>query len=304
MARLTICRGLSGSGKSTWASVQPNCVVVSRDALRVALFGSDGPDYYQSKDLRDREELVTKVEHDAIKRALTAGRDVISDNTNIEMKYVNAIAKIGYACDADVEVKVFEVPAAVAIERDRQRGLAGGRNVGPEVVIKQAERFKPYAKLPERPVVKPYTGTPGKPKAFLVDIDGTLADMGDKRGPYDLNVEVDTVRDKVADVVAYLDKGMYEYNRGNYAVIVMSGRKEDCREATVRWLDDNSIPWHHLFMRKSDDNRSDNLIKHDLFWEYVAPNFNVQFVFDDRDQVVHMWRKMGLDCFQVAEGDF
>ena len=32
--------------------------------------------------------------------------------------------------------------------------------------------------------------------------------------------------------------------------------------------------------------------------------FDVKFVLDDRDQVVEMWRDMGLPCFQVAPGDF
>ena len=27
-------------------------------------------------------------------------------------------------------------------------------------------------------------------------------------------------------------------------------------------------------------------------------------VFDDRDKVVKMWRENGLDCFQVANGNF
>ena len=31
---------------------------------------------------------------------------------------------------------------------------------------------------------------------------------------------------------------------------------------------------------------------------------NVAMVFDDRQQVVDMWRYNGLTCFQVADGDF
>jgi hypothetical protein len=36
----------------------------------------------------------------------------------------------------------------------------------------------------------------------------------------------------------------------------------------------------------------------------VRDNFDVQFVLDDRDQVVEMWRAMGLTCLQVAPGNF
>ena len=31
---------------------------------------------------------------------------------------------------------------------------------------------------------------------------------------------------------------------------------------------------------------------------------NVLCVFDDRTKVVEMWRKNGLSCFQVSNGDF
>jgi hypothetical protein len=30
----------------------------------------------------------------------------------------------------------------------------------------------------------------------------------------------------------------------------------------------------------------------------------IKGVFDDRNQVVKMWREKGLTCFQVAEGNF
>ena len=29
-----------------------------------------------------------------------------------------------------------------------------------------------------------------------------------------------------------------------------------------------------------------------------------KFVVEDRDQVVKMWRSLGLTCFQCAKGDF
>lgn len=297
MPTLTICRGLSGSGKSTWAREQ-NAIVVSRDDLREALFGDYETYFKVDKDtLSAREDYITKVEHEAIGRALAHGLDVISDNTNIQMSYVNAIAKIGYRYDADVVVNVFNTPLSECIRRARIRASTGGRDIPNSVIEKQAERFKPGAKIAERPIVRPYNGTPGKPKAFMVDIDGTLADMKDYRGPYDLNVEVDEPRMAVINAVNSLaDAGLF--------VICMSGRKEDCREATEEWLNKHNVCYDYLFMRKSDDNRADNLVKADLFDEFVRDNLDVQFVFDDRDQVVDMWRRMGLDCFQVAEGEF
>ena len=57
-------------------------------------------------------------------------------------------------------------------------------------------------------------------------------------------------------------------------------------------------------MRREGDNRKDSIVKHELFWKVVAPHWNVIGVLDDRQQVVDMWRSMGLTCAQVAPGDF
>jgi predicted kinase len=307
MPTLTICRGLSGSGKSTWARSQ-NAVVVSRDDLRAALFPSvSESEYYKApKDVMSaRENFVTKAEHDAIKRALNAGFDVISDNTNIEMRYVNAIAKVGYACGADVEVKVFEVGAVEATRRNNARAASGGRNVPLEAIVRQAERFKPGAKVVEKPVERVYTGTPGKPDAFMYDLDGTAYHMGDKREPYDHNVDVDDVDDTVRLVVnSMCDNSL---GCGTMFAVAMSGRKEATRPLTETCLKRDAIWFDDLFMRADDDNRSDDLVKHDLFWEHVAPNYNVRFAIDDRAQVCRMWKRIGIKVFNVAgmdDGEF
>lgn len=295
MATLTICRGLSGSGKSTWARNQ-NAVVVSRDDLRVALYGSDGPDYYRHPDLSAREDFITKVEHDAVRRALTAGQDCISDNTNIEMRFVNALAKVGYSVGAQVEVKTFLTDVETAIARNKIRAAAGGRDVPEAAIRRQHQRFKPGAKVVEAPVLKQYTGTPYKPDAFLFDLDGTTYHMGDKRGPYDHNVDVDDPDIIVQDIVNSLAE--------NYVAIAMSGRVEATRAKTIESLNRDDVWFDALFMRKDGDMRSDNIIKHELFWEHVAPNYNVKFVLDDRDQVVSMWRSIGIKTLQVADGEF
>lgn len=301
MPTLTIYRGISGSGKSTVAR-QTGDIVVSRDDIRDMLFPghrSDPAGYYKAPGLGVRESKVTAFQDGAIDHGLKAGFNVIVDNTNIEMRYVKAIAKIGYRHGAEVVVRVFDVDLATAIFRDQRRGTLGGREVGSNVITDQYNRFKQSKKFDLEPVVypKPYSGTPGKERALMVDIDGTLADMADKRGPYDLNVGVDNPRQVVIDAVHTLSL--------NYIIIIMSGRKTKTREETIKWLVANGLGWYdELFMRADDDNRADNLIKADLFDEFVRDNYDVQFVLDDRDQVVDMWRRMGLNCFQVQPGAF
>ena len=54
-------------------------------------------------------------------------------------------------------------------------------------------------------------------------------------------------------------------------------------------------PQKHLYM-------ADNDLKQ--MWLDDIGVDNVAMVFDDRQQVVDMWRQNGLTCFQVADGDF
>ena len=57
-------------------------------------------------------------------------------------------------------------------------------------------------------------------------------------------------------------------------------------------------------MRLADDNRKDSIIKEEIYNKVIKPRYNIKLVLDDRNQVVDMWRDIGLPCFQVAPGDF
>lgn len=308
---MIILRGVSGSGKSTWARNQSGVVIVSRDNIRVMEYGSDGPDYYNTvtkEILAERENTVSVIQDSMIEGLLRAGKDVVVDNTNIEWKFVKALAKIANREGAEVEIKVFDVPLATAIQRNQIRAHLGGRNVPETAIRKQHSRFQGNKGKELDPVFipEPYNGTPGKPKAFLVDIDGTLAHMRDYRGPFDWkNVGLDDVDQTIADIANVLTGDGYSWSNGDRPqMIVMSGRDESCRRETTLWLNKHFIAWDHLFMRPEKDMRPDNIVKAELFDKHVRDNFDVKFVLDDRQQVVDMWRAMGLTCLQVAEGNF
>jgi hypothetical protein len=57
-------------------------------------------------------------------------------------------------------------------------------------------------------------------------------------------------------------------------------------------------------MRRSGDNRCDSIVKEEIYREHIEGKYNVLAVFDDRDRVVDMWRRLGLLCLQVYYGDF
>jgi hypothetical protein len=137
------------------------------------------------------------------------------------------------------------------------------------------------------------------PTAVLVDVDGTLATRITDRSPYEWQrVGEDAPVAAVITIVQAL-------HAAGHTIIVMSGRDEECRAQTESWLTHHlAVPYEHLLMRDLGDNRRDEIVKQELYERHVRDRYAVQIVLDDRDQVVAMWRSLGLTCFQVAPGDF
>lgn len=133
-----------------------------------------------------------------------------------------------------------------------------------------------------------------KPTAIIVDIDGTLAHMVD-RSPYDPSkYHTDVIDEVIRDHV----------NRYPYKVIVVSGRDDTYKEVTERWLKLNQVEYDEIFMRPAEDKREDSIVKLQLYKKHIEPHYDIEYVLDDRNRVVKMWRENGLKCLQVAEGDF
>jgi hypothetical protein len=85
----------------------------------------------------------------------------------------------------------------------------------------------------------------------------------------------------------------------------MSGRDSKHREPTLRFLDKHAFPYDALYMRAEGDNRKDAIVKEEMYEQHIKGRYNVLVVFDDRNQVVDLWRKkLGIPCFQVNYGDF
>lgn len=137
------------------------------------------------------------------------------------------------------------------------------------------------------------------PKAVICDIDGTLAHMNDLRGPFDYMKIGDDECDRIIrDLLISL-------SADDHHIIIMSGREDSCREATIQWLNKHDVPAHALLlMRKTGDHRKDSIIKLEMFEAEVNGKYDVRFVLDDRKQVVDMWRAEGIKCLQVEEGNF
>jgi len=296
MPTIILVRGIQASGKSefakNWAASDPeNRVRVNRDDIRQMITGT--PATLLSHDL---ESFVTRIEKSIALTALRAGKSVVIDAMNLRSRYVRTWLSLGYP----VEFIDFPVSLDLALARNEARG----GKVPEEVIRATYERLTNKGKLPDPPTpdeppapVAQYVPDESLSRAIIVDLDGTLAHMGDRRGPYDWHkVGGDEVDRAVRTLVNEMGK--------THRVIVMSGREDICRGDTLRWLRDNAIQWHHLFMRAAGDRRPDTVVKAELFDRHVRNSFNVAFAVDDRNAVVAGWRAMGIKTLQAQEGAF
>lgn len=294
MPKLVLTRGIPASGKSTWAKswVQENPgkrVRVNRDDLRRMLFG--GTDLLLTY---PQEMQVTEAEKAIAKTALEKGKDVVVDATNLRARFVRSWFDLGY----DVEFRDFEISLEDALERNEQRGTP----VPGHVIGRFYHDATHDGKLPAPPEFdKPgeaYEPNWALPAAIIVDIDGTLAHIPEGgRSPYDYTRVSEDIPD--ADVIETI--GLLEVT---HRVIVMSGREDSCRAQTEAWLQRNGVRFDELHMRAAGDKRRDSTVKLELFNKHVRDSYNVRGVYDDRNQVVRMWRGLGIKCYQVAEGAF
>ena len=139
----------------------------------------------------------------------------------------------------------------------------------------------------------------------IFDIDGTLADISGREHH---------VRSKPKNWKAFF-KGMAEdkavhsmvrlcnllYDSGIY-IVLCSGRNEQHRKETVRWMEREGVRYHELRLRADDDRRSDTIAKREML--SGLDKSKILFVVEDRSRVVEMWRSEGLTCLQCAPGDF
>ena len=91
-----------------------------------------------------------------------------------------------------------------------------------------------------------------------------------------------------------------------YTIVIFSGRSKRTKDATKDWLKKYDVPYDVLKMRPTGNDwhyMADNKLKQHWLDDLDIKD-DVFAVFDDRQQVVDMWRDNGLTCFQVAKGDF
>jgi len=145
-------------------------------------------------------------------------------------------------------------------------------------------------------------------QAYIFDIDGTLCDCTHRlchiqSEPKNWDKFYGSIGDDapIKDVIRVAEA----LNKQGYSILLVTGRPDNLMIDTIGWFKWNtSLKIDGLFFRKKGDYRPDSVIKKEMYETKIKDNFNVLGVFEDRKQVVDMWRSLGLTCFQVAEGDY
>ncbi|MEO0648202.1 MAG: polynucleotide kinase [Cyanobacteria bacterium J06650_10] len=217
---------------------------------------------------------------------LEVGKHVVVDDTNLHPKHIRTIRELVKG-QAQVEVNdsFLQVPVKECIRRD----LTRFSSVGKDVIMQMYRQFL-------EPKLEPPVYNPDLEDVIVVDMDGTLALMGD-RSPYDVSkCDQDPPNIPVLQTILKW--------QDTHKIIVMSGRTDDGKAKTETWLKQYGVRYFALHMRTMDDMRKDTIVKKEMYELYLQNKFNIFAVFDDRKSVVEMWRSLGLIVFQVAEGDF
>ena len=146
MAEIILCRGIQGSGKTTWAKQyckeHPNTIRVNRDDIR---------QMFSQKWSKELEQIVIDTELRAIDNALYEEMDVVVDDVSNLNRYtvdkiwdiVRKYQQMRSISDYGIIYQDLFTPLEECIERDSKRP----NPIGEEVIRKTYERYKDILKV-------------------------------------------------------------------------------------------------------------------------------------------------------------
>ena len=125
MAKLIILKGIPASGKSTWAKQwveeDPKTrIIVNRDFIRRELSVYWVP---------SRESLISDLEYEMVKMAMSWGYDICLDSINLNARYFNKWIELSKEENYEIEYKQFDISLEEALERDKNREFPVGESV-------------------------------------------------------------------------------------------------------------------------------------------------------------------------------
>jgi hypothetical protein len=142
----------------------------------------------------------------------------------------------------------------------------------------------------------------------IFDIDGTLSDCSHRRHFVEGEVkDWEKFYEEAGDdetipaIVATYDA----LSVMGHTILFVTGRDEgQCGGVTLSWLKLHCLEAQKIYFRAAGDFRPDDVVKEEILGRIRTEFGNPMLVFEDRKRVVDMYRRNGIICCQVAEGDF
>ena len=147
-------------------------------------------------------------------------------------------------------------------------------------------------------------GAVDRQRAVIVDMDGTLCDVG---AVVHLQAEPDgftAFHHACADCPPHraVVEWCVEHHGRGHAILVVTGRDDWSRELTEQWLSEHlPIPIAGLHMRGDGDYRSNVAIKREIHSQ-LAQIFDIRAAIDDDPEIVGLWQEVGIPIAMVLDG--
>ena len=145
-------------------------------------------------------------------------------------------------------------------------------------------------------------------KTIIVDVDGTIADASSRKHwvaskprnwkAFFADIENDPLIVQVEMAIDALAATK------QYDLVICTGRAEEYKPATLRWLKIHfpNVHFSSFYFRKDGDYRDYTEVKKEMLDQMRVDGFNPVMAFDDRKKVVDMWVENGIFVFDVAQG--
>lgn len=292
--------GISGSGKSRTTAqflqkTEEEYVILSRDNIRKSLLQNYNPNinlWEQYNFDKNFENKVTSVFNNQLETAASNNKNIIIDNTNLHKhhneKLEDRLIKLNYQIEFFNQNTTWNINA-YRYDNNNRIDKVKDSAINDQYITAAVNGYinAPPANMYESNIA-------------LVDIDGTVADHNNERHPFDYSKVInDKPREHVIKVLNAL------CTAGDiYFIQFLSGRESSCYEDTIKWLSNVAgfdMNRHRLLMRKTNDHRKDVIIKSEIYENCLKGNFNINYVFDDRNQVVDYWWDQNLPVFHVGD---
>lgn len=319
MHYIIVTRGLPASGKTTWArqwkAQSEDRIILSIREMRKNLCLEI--ENVQDENIRDKiADLGTIIIKDVLTNAMNMNLDICLDDYNLDTQTINVIQGIinwnnqkdkkdknvygEIQQDYQLIIKDFFVSLDECIKRDSLRKDKIGEYAIRQMFNEHRETIQ-SALTDKIKAMKPKVDAT-LPMCMICDLDNTLVYQDES-----------PVYSSIMIVNSYISK--IESSRGDKVVILTQRDNSQESVSKTREL------LYKLFPEISQDNflllttiegekmkdgmtQAEEILKERLFNAHVLGKFNVDFVLEDSQSCVQMYRQKGLEVLQVNDGCF